>query len=285
MNAIEQVGERKEVRTPEWRLKYFERGTGEPIVFIHGLGVNPLIWRNVVPELSGSYRCISPELPLGSHEIPMPRDADLSLPGLAALVDGFLHELGLTDVTLVGSDTGGAIAQAVAAQYPQRVKRLVLLPSDAFEHFPPPQFKILIAMGWTPGLPWLTVQQMRIERLRYLPFVYGKLVKRRMPKEITDAYLQPMHRYPIRRDLARAIRAVRKRYLVEASNALANFDKPTLLVWPPDDPAFPFEDAKRLAALIPNATLVEIEDSRGFVQEDQPKRTASEIAAFVSANP
>ncbi|MFN2544068.1 MAG: alpha/beta fold hydrolase [Actinomycetota bacterium] len=280
-HLTEGLGERREIRTPEWGLEYFERGEGEPVVFIHGLGVNPIIWRKVVPELSGSFRCICPVLPLGSHSIPMPSDADLTLNGLAALVDAFLKELDLQGVTLVGNDTGGAIAQTVAANHPERLARLVLTPSDTFDHFPPPQFRILLAMAWTPGMPWLTVQQLRSERMRYLPFVYGKLVKRRMSKEVTDAYLEPAKRPEIRRDLVRVIRAARKRYLLEATERLRNFDKPTLLVWPPDDPVFRFDHAQRLAKLLPNARIVEIEDSWGFVSEDQPKVLASEIASFL----
>jgi pimeloyl-ACP methyl ester carboxylesterase len=279
--VIERLGERKEVRTPEWRLRYYERGEGEPIVFLHGVGVNPVIWRNVVPELAGSFRCICPELPLGGHEVPMPRDADLSLPGLGELVEAFLSHAGLDGVTLVGNDTGGAIAQTVAANHPQRLKRLILTPSDTFDHFFPPGFGILKVMGWTPGMPWLTVQQMRIERMRYLPFAYGRLVKRRMPREVTDAYLRPLQRAAIRRDLARMLRSMRKRHLLEVTEELRSFDKPTLLVWPPDDPVFSFENANRLTRLLPDARLVEIEDSRGFVSEDQPKRLAEEIAEFI----
>jgi pimeloyl-ACP methyl ester carboxylesterase len=250
-------------------------------VFIHGLGVNPVIWRKVVPELAGSYRVICPELPLGAHRYPMPADADLGLNGQAALVDGVLKELGLTDVTLVGNDTGGAICQTVAANHPDRLGRLILTPSETFDHVPPPQFRILKVMAMTPGLPWLTVQQMRIERMRYLPFVFGKLVKRRMPKEVTDAYLAPLHDHRIRRDLVRTIRALDKRDLLAATERLKSFDKPTLLIWDRDDPVFLFDRAQRLAKLIPNARLVEIEDSYGFVQEDQPKALAQEIASFL----
>ena len=280
----EQLGTAREARTPRGPIRYYERGEGEPIVFLHGIGVNPLIWRNVAPELAGSYRCVMPELPLGSHHLPMPRDADLSPYGLAALVAAFLDTLDLHGVTLVGNDTGGALAQFVATRHPERLSRLVLMPCDAFDHFPPPLFRPLVAMAWTPGIPWLTVQQMRIERMRYLPFAYGKLVKRRMPKEITDAYLAPLQRYEIRRDLTRVIRGVRKRYLLETTEKLRRFEKPVLIAWPPEDPAFRFEHAKRLADLLPNARLVEIEDSYGFVSEDQPKVLASEIGAFLSSS-
>jgi pimeloyl-ACP methyl ester carboxylesterase len=278
----EQIGPAREVSTHRGTLRYFERGDGPPIVFLHGIGVNPLLWRKVVPELAGSFRCVMPELPLGSHELTMSPDADLTPHGLAALVAGFLEGLDLREVTLLGNDTGGAIAQLVATRHPERLGRLVLTPCDAFEHFPPPLFRPLVAMAWVPGLPWLTIQQMRVERLRYLPFAYGKLVKRRMPKEITDAYLGPLFRYANRRDLTRMIRAVRKHHLLEAAEKLRRFDRPVLIAWPPEDPAFPFEHARRLANLLPDATLVEIEDSYGFVSEDQPKALASAIGPFMS---
>src|SRR5947208_26342 len=208
MSLGAELGARREVRTPEWTLRYYDRGEGDRVVFLHGLGVSPLIWRKVVPELAESHRCVLPALPLGSHEIAMPRDADLSPPGIAALVDAFLHELDLRDVTLVGNDTGGAIAQLVATRHPERIGRLVLTPSDAFNHFPPPQFRPLLAMAWTPAMSWLTVQQIRIERMRYLPFAYGHLVKRRMTREVTDPYLRPFQRAEIGRDLTTAIRVV-----------------------------------------------------------------------------
>jgi pimeloyl-ACP methyl ester carboxylesterase len=278
---MNELGEPKEVRTPEWRLRYWERGEGEPIVFLHGIGVNALLWRNVVPELAGSYRCICPELPLGAHEVPMPRDADLTPPGIAALVDGFLKELDLTGVTLVGNDTGGAIAQLVATNHPERLARLVLTPSDAFDHFLPPGFRYLQAAAFVPGAAWLTVQSMRIERVRRMPIAYGKLTRRPVPREITDAWVAPGRHAAIRRDLSKVLRGIRKRYTIEAAQKLRSFDKPTLIAWPRKDPVFRFEHAERLAKLIPNAKLVEIEDSYGFVSEDQPKQLASEIAAFL----
>jgi pimeloyl-ACP methyl ester carboxylesterase len=82
----------------------------------------------------------------------MNESADLSPPGLAALIAELIERLELDDVTLVGNDTGGALCQLVVAAHPDRVGRLVLVNCDAFEHFPPPALKLPIALlGRVPG--------------------------------------------------------------------------------------------------------------------------------------
>src|SRR5215212_8545420 len=121
----------------EGRIRYRDSGSGEPIVFAHGALVDGTLWRRVVPLLATEYRCLVPDLPLGSHRVAMRPDADLSPPGLARLLAGFIEALELEGVTLVGNDTGGAICQLVATRNPERLGRLVLTPCDAYENFLP----------------------------------------------------------------------------------------------------------------------------------------------------
>ena len=83
------------VQLSQGAIHYREAGEGETIVFIHGALVNGALWRRVVPLLSKQYRCIVPDLPLGSHSTPMNADADLSPPGLARLIAEFLAALNL----------------------------------------------------------------------------------------------------------------------------------------------------------------------------------------------
>ena len=106
------------VKLPQGNIHYRESGEGPPIVFAHGLLVDGRLWRKVTPLLQDNFRCIVPELPLGSHPEPMNPDADLSPPGLARIIDGFMAGLELEDVTLVANDTGGAISQITAATTP-----------------------------------------------------------------------------------------------------------------------------------------------------------------------
>ena len=57
MSLSSELGERKEVALTQGTVRYRERGSGEPIVFIHGLLVNGDLWRKVVPQLAARYRC------------------------------------------------------------------------------------------------------------------------------------------------------------------------------------------------------------------------------------
>jgi pimeloyl-ACP methyl ester carboxylesterase len=108
------------VRLPQGAMEYREAGAGAPVVLLHGLLVSGSLWRAVVPRLERDFRVIVPELPLGCHRLPMPPGVPLAPPDVARLVADLLVALDLSDVTLVGNDTGGAIAQLVAANHPER---------------------------------------------------------------------------------------------------------------------------------------------------------------------
>jgi pimeloyl-ACP methyl ester carboxylesterase len=281
MSISSALGDRKEATLPQGTITYRERGSGEPIVFIHGLLVNGDLWRKVVPELAKDYRCIAPDLPLGSHERAMNEDADLSPHGVAKLIDDFLAALDLRDVTLVGNDTGGAFCQIVVTRHPDRVGRLVLTPCDAYENFPPRFFKWLLAPAKSPAGARMLLQPMRFAAMRHSPMGFGWLVKNGLDAEITDGWLRPALRDAgVRRDLAKVLRGIDPRYTLEAAERLAGFARPVLLVWAPEKDFFPFEHAQRLARTFPDARVERVDDSYTFVSEDQPERLATLIAEF-----
>jgi pimeloyl-ACP methyl ester carboxylesterase len=267
---------------PQGTLRYEDVGSGPAVVFIHGLLVNGKLWRKVTPELSGSSRCIVPDLPLGSHEIPMKPDADLSVDGVAKLVADLLEALDLRDVTIVGNDSGGAIAQVVAARYSERVGRLVLTTCDAYDVFPPALFSYLRVLPWVPGLIALLAKSMlRMKALRNLPLAYGLLAKSGIPDEIAKSYVEPCATNPaIRRDLAKFARTISPSLTLQVAKELRSFDRPVLLLWTPEDRFFPLSLAQRFLEDLPNARLVTIDDAYVFVAEDQPERVAREIAGF-----
>ncbi|MDH3654038.1 MAG: alpha/beta hydrolase [Myxococcales bacterium] len=271
---------------PQGTLHYEDVGSGPAVVFIHGLLVNGKLWRKVTPELSRSARCIVPDLPLGSHEIPMNSDADLSVDGVAKLVANLLEALDLRDVTLVGNDSGGAIAQVVAARYSERVGRLVLTTCDAYEVFPPALFSYLRVLPWVPGLIAVLAKSMlRVQALRNLPLAYGLLSKSGIPDEIVRSYVEPCATNPaIRRDVAKFSRTVSPSVTLQVAKELRSFDRPVLLLWTPEDRFFPLSLAERFVEELPNARLVAIDDAYVFVAEDQPERVAREISRFVATD-
>lgn len=154
-------------------VHYQERGSGPPVVLVHGLFVNSSLWHDVVPVLARRFRVLTLDLPLGSHPTPVKPDADVSPAGLARLVAEFLTALDLSEVTLVGNDTGGAICQLVAADHPERLARLVLTNCDAYENFLPPAFRYLQWLARVPGGVWAIAQATRFPLVRGLPIGSG----------------------------------------------------------------------------------------------------------------
>jgi pimeloyl-ACP methyl ester carboxylesterase len=271
----------KEATIPQGTIRYREEGTGDPIVLVHGLLNNGLLWRDVVPLLAKDFRVIAPDWPLGSHEVPMKEGTALDPPGLARIVADFLAALKLENVTLVGNDTGGAICQLVAVEHPDRLARLVLTPCDTYDNFLPPMFRPLQVLARVPGAVWLIAQALRPRPARRLPNTFGWLSKRPLAPDVSDAFLAPALRdRRIRREIAAVLRGISARYTEEAARRFGEFRKPVLLAWAPEDRFFKLRYAERLLGAFPDARLEHIEDSWTYVPVDQPERTAELIAAF-----
>jgi pimeloyl-ACP methyl ester carboxylesterase len=259
------LGVASELELPQGRLRYFEAGTGSPIVFLHGLLVNANLWRKIVERLSSESRCVVLELPLGSHTLPMPKAADLTPHGLTDLVADSLEALALEEVTLVGNDTGGALCQMVVTRRPERVGRLVLTSCDYRDNFPPRMFRYFKPAAAIPGAMKLLMLPMRLRWPRRLPFAFGWLVKRPIDRQAEDSYLLPGMTIPgVGRDLKRVIKGMDTRYTNEAADRLSEFDKPALIAWSREDRFFKPAHAERLAHDLPHARLEWIENARSL---------------------
>jgi pimeloyl-ACP methyl ester carboxylesterase len=278
-----ELGEEKEVRLDSGTIRYRERGSGPAIVFVHGLLVNGDLWRKVVPLLAGEFRCITPDWPLGSHEVPLDDGVKLTTRKAAGIIRRFLDALDLNDVTLVGNDTGGGLCQIVVAERPERIGRLVLTSCDAFDNFPPKALYPLMAAARVPGLVWALLQTMRIRPLQRLPIAFGWLSKQPVPDEILmGSYLRPyIENAGVRRDALNLVEDISPKHTLAAAEKFRLFEKPVLIAWAKDDRIFPVRDAERLSEAFPNARLELIEDSYTFVPEDQPEKLAQLIAAFL----
>jgi pimeloyl-ACP methyl ester carboxylesterase len=272
--------QRKEIDLPGGRIRYREAGEGKPIVFVHGYLVDGRLWDGVVDRLSDRFRCIAPDWPIGSQQIAMKPDADLTPPGIAALIASFLEALDLADVTIVGNDSGGAMSQVLVTSHPERIGRLVLTNCDTHENFPPGVFKHLPKLAAMPGgmtLLSLPFGVPAVARRAFRPFS-----KAGIPDDLIASWMKPSLSDPdIKRDLKKVTVGMDSRHTLLAAEKLRSSNLPILLTWAPGDKFFPLAYAERLAGEAGNAKIVQIPDSRTFVPLDQPGRLADEIAGFV----
>ncbi len=262
-------------------------GEGPTLVLLHGLMMNSSLWDDVIADLRVDHRCIAPTLPMGAHRQPMLAGADLTLRGIAGLVVELIERLNLNDVTLVGNDSGGALVQLLIGDGSPRISSIVLVSCDAFDNFPPGLTgKTLFLTGkLAPGLFGLFMQQMRIRPVRRLPIVFGWLTKR--GDAATKRWMQPvLHQRGVRRDTVRVLRAAAadKRIMLDAAETLPSWHRPALIVWAANDRVMPPEHGRRLAELLPQARLIEVDDSYTLVPLDQPRQLSQIIREFARSS-
>jgi pimeloyl-ACP methyl ester carboxylesterase len=265
--------------TIDYRVLGPETSPHPPVLFVHGGLVDQRVWGTVPDELARrGFRCIVPTWPMGAHTIAVNDGADLSPRGVAAMIRDFMAALVLSDVTLVGNDNGGALCQFVIDAYPDRIGRVVLTNCDAFETFPPFPFNAIFALLRGPKSIKTIGTLMRWRPLRHSRLGFGLLVNNPDP-ELTASWLKPCRNDSrICRDLAVALRHIANTDLCEVSSRLTQFTKPVTLLWGMRDSCFKPTLATRLAAQLPDATVIEVLDAKTFVALDSPMAVVDAIA-------
>ena len=267
-------------------IEYDDSGGDGPVVLLcGGLAIGRSLWNGVVADLSDEMRCVVPALPWGAHRIPMRADADLTMLGQVAILGEFMDALDLREVTLVENDT--AMSQVLCSGGNDRVARLVITSCEAFDNYPPglPGKAISVAAR-IPGGIFLAMQPMRLRRLRRSPLGFGWMAKRPIPDEDVDRWVEPLlTQREIRRDLSKYVTKLDRGVLVRAADGLRDFERPALVVWASEDRVMPPEHGRRLAELLPQGQLVEIDDSYTLIPLDQPQALAREITDFIDRTP
>jgi pimeloyl-ACP methyl ester carboxylesterase len=256
------------------------RDTDTPVaVFVHGVLVNSTVWDPVAEKLAADgVRCILPDWPLGAHRRPVHPYADLSPIAVAGAIVGLLNALGLRDVVLVGSDTGGGLCQLALRGDTHRVSGLVLTNCDAFEQFPPRFFVPLLILARSRLAVWTVAQQTRLRAVRHSPLAFGPLLNSPRPASLTRGWIQPLlDSAAIRRDVTRFTRGMRRTELLDAATWLGQFEGPVRLVWGTRDKLFTIGLARRLAAAFPRAQLDEVADATTFVSIDRPDAVVNAV--------
>ena len=253
---------RKSIRLERGDVAYVDQGDGRApaALFVHGVLVNADLWRNVIWDVADARRCIAPDLPAhGATPAPEGDGAtpDLSLNGLAAMLDELCARLRLDQVDVVANDTGGAVAQVFAARFPHRIRTLTLTNCDVHDNFPPEPFKPFVALAEAGELgPMVAAMAGDLTVARSeIGFAQGYARPDRLPDELLASYLGPF--VP---DQGRGL----ERFLVSSSAAelmaveplLADLDVPAQVAWGTADLFFDPSWAERLRAMIPGVERV-----------------------------
>ena len=263
---------RRSVTTRSGEISYIDIGTGPAALFVHGVATNAYLWRNVIAPLASQRRCIALDLPLHGRS-PVADGQDLSLSGLATVVEDFCDALGLTGVDLVANDTGGAIAQIFAARHPERLATFTLTNCDTEGNLPPEAFKPVVDMAAAGELaPAMAAMMEDIAAARDAAFGSAYERPADTDPEIIRAYLEPCVGTPERaREFERLLVALDPGDLKAVEPQLRELQVPTLVVWGTDDPFMDVSWAYWLRDTIPGVTkVVTVDGGKLFFPEERP---------------
>ncbi len=247
------------------RIHYYVRGpaNGEPIVLIHGLGGRSEDFSNLAPHLErAGYRVYTPDL-LGFGQSEEPTNASYSIDEQAQIVVGFFDSVGLSKPNLGGWSMGGWIAQKVAVDHPDRVKRLILMDSAGLR----------IAPDWEAGL-FTPTTPAELDRLDSLLMPNPP----RVPKFVAQDILRVSANYAwvTRRALASMMSA---RDVMD--DELPTLRVPTLILWGEQDRITPLREGWALHALIPHSKIVVASGCGHSAPQSCTERLGPEMVRFL----
>lgn len=121
---------KKKVQVRGLNMAYYEVGTGDPIVFLHGNPTSSYLWRNIIPHVQHLGRCIAPDL-IGmgdSDALPDSAQGAYKFSTHRDFIFEMLEAIGVTErVTLVIHDWGSGIGLSYAQQFPERVRGIAFM--------------------------------------------------------------------------------------------------------------------------------------------------------------
>ncbi|GGA23938.1 alpha/beta fold hydrolase [Dyella nitratireducens] len=272
---------RRFVQTPFGRIAYVERGTGETALFLHGFPLNSFQWRGALDRLSPYRRCIAPDfLGLGYTEV---ADGQSVAPDAqVAMLVALLDTLGVAHVDLVGSDSGGAVAQLFVTKHPERVRSLLLTNCDTEHESPPAAMLPVIALShqgkfvdqWLA--PWLADKKLARSPQGIGGMCYADPTD--PTDEAIDCYFAPLVSSPHRKALVHAYAiALEHNPLAGIAPALHRCKVPTRVVWGVDDTIFSLAGAEYLDKTLGHSLGVRrVANAKLFFPEERPDVIAEE---------
>jgi 3-oxoadipate enol-lactonase len=225
-------------------LLYFtERGSGPPLLLVHGLMVTGEIFEPVIEHFATRHRLIIPDLRGHgrSRGLPPPYTAAQLASDLARLLD----HLGIDSTAVLGYSQGGAIAQQLVLDHPKRCDRLVLACTFAFNMA---TFRERLEGHLAP----LLIRVLGMRRLAKLLFSQGLTG---LSKQRADWLASIMGN----QDRKLMLSAWRETMAFDSRRRLAEIKSPTLVVAASNDEAIPMHHAKMLHEGIPGSQLVVID--------------------------
>jgi pimeloyl-ACP methyl ester carboxylesterase len=258
---------------------YIVKGEGKPLILIHGYGAGMWVWEKQIDFLSQFYRVYALDL-IGhgfSDRPKIPYTPEAYIYFLRDFMDG----VGIEKAILIGNSMGGGIAWAMAALFPERVERLVLIncvPPDVLGQVRNDSFRTLVAIKDIPFLPYLVIAS---RNKRSIKWILQECVSN--IKLITPEILDRQYQISKIRGTTWVIYSTFKnaKEAPKLKNYFSRIYQPTLLLWGERDLIFPLSVGEDLHRAIKGSKFQTIEKSGHIPMWETPKEVNQAMLSFL----
>jgi haloalkane dehalogenase len=262
------------------RIHYVDEGSGDTLLLLHGNPSWSFLYRKMIPALRDRFRCVALDYPGYGMSDPPPVYG-FTPPEHSAMLERFVEQLELSDLTIMVQDWGGPVGLGFAGRQPGLVRGFIIGNSFAWPLSGIPRVELF---SWIMGGP---LGNLLTREFNFVPrFFLSRGLEQHVSAEVLNLYLAPW-RDPARRKPA----VIAPRQLTKASAFLDQVeaglpklaDRPALIVWGTKDFAFRDRERQHFERAFPNHKTVLFPDASHFLQEDVGERIAEEFKTFHSA--
>jgi pimeloyl-ACP methyl ester carboxylesterase len=236
------------------RVSYVEKGSGDPMVLLHGLGGCIYDWRHqLVPFAQAGHRAIAIDLPGAGLSAALPQ-RDYRIASIADHLAKTVRAIAGGPVTVVGNSYGGLVALAFAIRNPELVKNLVLVDAVSYEQGHPyfvPLFRI-------PTLPEVLTPALPVKPLLRRVLRGAVADPACIPDEVIDEYAREIVLPGRRESIIEIVRSLVREDSAAFAATIPAIRAATFVLWGELDTAVPLANGRRLAREIPGAALLVI---------------------------
>jgi pimeloyl-ACP methyl ester carboxylesterase len=255
---------------PGFHIAYLEGGGGEPLVLIHGSGAEKDNWVRPAKTLTSRYHVIALDLP-GYGESSRPLDAHYRIEDQVGRLHAFIQTLGLKTVQLGGSSTGGWIAGAYAARYPEQVSSLWLLDPAGVSAAQPSEMAGRLKRG--ERIPIFAQNVVEFDQVMGFVFSNPPFI----PSPVKRVFAErAAANYPLNVQIFKELYS----QSVPLDKAIAGLKTPTLIVWGSDDRVQHVSGAGILHRLLPDSQVIIMQGVGHLPMLEAPRQSAEDYIAF-----
>jgi pimeloyl-ACP methyl ester carboxylesterase len=270
----------KKVKISGIDVHFVEVGKGPPILLLHGLGGSWKDWSANLPAFAAAYRVIAMDFP-GSGESDKP-EVRYSIEWLTDVVEKFLQEQEIDQVTLIGHSMGGVVALNVASQPKSKVKKLVIIDAVGIGNKSEFLAYVMAKKILGPDTVWEPVENFLKNQFRAMADDLIEKQKPQTARDLFESLKMPIIGEPLL-PMTPEVQMIASIFDFDIRPKLACIQQPTLVLWGAKDLVASTQDASFLQTRIRASTLIIFPDSGHSPMMEHPSLFNRELGQFLQA--